>query len=125
LVRAPIRPLLVVVSLIGVALPGAPAVASVSSAPATAHVRDGDGQGAITLYGATWCPSCRALEATLHERGIPFDLVDVDREPQRYEMARRASGTNAIPLSNIVRGPQVSWIVGNDPDAVERAYKGS
>jgi glutaredoxin len=115
-------------ALIGVALPGAPAVAnalSMKAAQASSHVRDGDGQGTVTLYGATWCPACKALEATLQERHIPFEKVDVDREPQRYEMARRASGTNAIPLTNIVRGPQVNWIVGNDPDAVERAYKGS
>lgn len=123
--RAPLRPLLLLCAWIGLALPGVPAVASASSAQPSSHVRDGDGQGAITLYGATWCPACKALEATLQERHIPFELVDVDREPQRYEMARRASGTNAIPLTNIVRGPQVSWIVGNDPDAVERAYKGS
>lgn len=123
--RAPLRPLLLVTALIALSLPGAPAVASAASTQATSHVRDGDGQGTITLYGATWCPACKALEATLQERHIPFELVDVDREPQRYEMARRASGTNAIPLTNIVRGPQVNWIVGNDPDAVERAYKGS
>lgn len=123
--RAPLRPLLILSSLLALALPGAPALARASSTQPPSRVRDGDGQGVITLYGATWCPACKALEATLHERGIPFELVDVDREPQRYEMARRASGTNAIPLTNIVRGPQVSWIVGNDPDAVERAYKGT
>ncbi len=123
--RAPLRPLLFLLLLVGVATPAAPARARAPAEPSRAQIRDGDGQGLITLYGATWCPACKALEATLHERGIPFELVDVDREPSRYEMARKASGTNAIPLTNIIRGPQVSWIVGNDPDAVERAYKGT
>ncbi len=87
-------------------------------------VRD-DGQAAVTVYGAAWCSACNALEATLRERGVPFDLVDVDRESARYDLARKASGSNAIPLTSVVRWPSLSWYVGNEPDAIEHAYKGS
>lgn len=131
-VRTKLRSAILAVVVLASPLLGVPARADATSvAPpsdalsqVSSHVRDGDGAGLVTVYGATWCPSCKALEATLRDRKIPFDLVDVDREPARYEMARKASGTNGVPLTNVIRGPQVSWILGNDADAVERAYKG-
>lgn len=78
----------------------------------------------VTVYGATWCSACKSLEASLRNRGIPFELVDVDENPGAYAIAKKAAGANAVPLSNIVRGPAQTWIVGADPDAVERAYRG-
>lgn len=120
--RTPLLAALVVAALSISPLAVGSAPSSRASAPT--KIQDGDAVGFVTVYGATWCPSCKALEATLHDRKIPFELVDVDREPARYEMARKASGTNGVPLTNVIRGPQVSWILGNDPDAVERAYKG-
>jgi glutaredoxin len=123
-VRTSLRLALVLLPVVAIALADRPADARSSTASTIDRPKDADGAANVTVYGATWCGACKGLEATLRERGIPFDLVDVDQEPARYEMARKASGTNAIPLSNIVRGPRVTWIVGNDPDAVERAYKG-
>jgi glutaredoxin len=80
--------------------------------------------GRITVYGASWCTFCKALEKTLEERGLPFDYVDVDRNPEQYNVAKRASGANGMPLSSVVRAGEWHWIVGNQPDAVESAYRG-
>jgi mycoredoxin len=82
-------------------------------------------QSSITIYGANWCSACKSLEKTLQKRDIPFDWVDVDKNPQQYERARSASGTgNAIPLTSVVRGSDTVWFVGADPDGVEKAYRG-
>lgn len=78
----------------------------------------------VTLYGADWCGHCKALERTLRERDIPFTLVDVDKSPEAHERAKRATGTSAIPVTEVANGNGSVWIVGNDPDAVERAYRG-
>ena len=78
----------------------------------------------VTVYGAGWCSACKSLEASLRSRGIPFNQVDVDENPGAYAIAKKATGTNAIPLTNVVRGAMQSWIVGADPDAVEKAYRG-
>ena len=78
----------------------------------------------VTVYGATWCSACKSLEASLRSRGIPFEQVDIDENPGAFAIAKKAAGANAVPLSNIVRGPAQTWIVGADPDAVERAYRG-
>jgi len=78
----------------------------------------------VTVYGAAWCGACKSLEASLKSRGIPFEAIDVDANPGAYAIAKKATGTNAIPISNIVRGPLQTWIVGANPDAVEKAYRG-
>ncbi len=78
----------------------------------------------VTVYGATWCGACKSLEAALKSRGIPYDTVDVDANPGAYAIAKKATGTNAIPLTNVVRGPMQSWVVGANADAVEKAYRG-
>lgn len=78
----------------------------------------------ITVYGASWCPACKSLEAKLSQRNIPFDVIDVDRNRDAYERARSSSGMGSgIPLTNITRD-KVTWVQGDDADAVERAYKG-
>ena len=104
---------------LGVALAGqaggrpAPADRSLSSAT-----------GGVTIYGATWCGPCRHLEATLTQRNVPFVVVDVDQNSDAYAKARTASGMGSgIPLTNIERST-VTWVQGDDADAVERAYKG-
>jgi glutaredoxin len=76
----------------------------------------------VTVYGATWCGPCKLLEHGLRERKIPFDLIDVDENPKAYDVARRATGQNVVPITSVSKGADVSWIVGADVDAVEKAY---
>lgn len=78
----------------------------------------------VTVYGATWCSACKSLEASLKSRGVPFELIDIDENPGAFAIAKKAAGANAVPLTNILRGPSQTWIVGADADAVERAYRG-
>jgi mycoredoxin len=81
-------------------------------------------QTAVTVYGATWCSACRSLEAKLDERKIPFSLIDVDKNREAYDRARKASGMGSgIPLTHITQNTS-TWVQGDDADAVERAYKG-
>lgn len=91
-----------------------------SAAPGTLAKSD------VTVYGATWCPACRALEKGLGERNVPFDVIDVEKNPQAFERARSAAGAgNAIPLTGVAKSTgDTVWIVGADVDGVERAYRG-
>ena len=91
---------------------------------ATRRSQADDVEALVTIYGATWCQPCKVLEAALKARKIPFEEVDVDQNPQAYAMAKKASGTNGIPLTLVQRGGTMRWILGADPDAVERAYRG-
>lgn len=94
------------------------------SARASEALGNEQGSAQVTVYGAGWCSACKSLEASLRSRGIPFSQVDVDENPGAFAIAKKATGSNAIPITNILRGPTHTWIVGADPDAVERAYRG-
>lgn len=99
--------------------------ASASQGDAGAKVRMPSSMGAgVTVYGASWCGPCRKLEADLKARDIPFDEIDVDRNPQAFERARQATGTGAIPQTSIDRAGNTVWVVGANADAIERAYRG-
>lgn len=78
----------------------------------------------VTVYGAKWCGACKSLEASLRDRKIAFEQVDVDENPSAFAKARSASGAGgAIPLTSVARSSNTVWIVGAAPDEVERALK--
>jgi mycoredoxin len=100
---------------------GSQAASRLSAPP---RVAISSSQAAVTVYGASWCSACRSLEAKLDERRIPFSLIDVDKNREAYDRARRASGMGSgIPLTHITQNTS-TWVQGDDADAIERAYKG-
>jgi glutaredoxin len=114
------RPLVTLFALVALTLAPADAARSgVGVRPAVAAEL-----GVVTVYGAKWCGPCHSLQDALKERSIPFDYVDIDENPGAWSMARKASGSNGIPTTSIKRGPYISWVIGSDANAVERAYKG-
>lgn len=78
----------------------------------------------VTVYGAEWCGACKVLERGLREKDIPFEVIDVDQSPEAYARARSASNASVIPITNVVRGDNATWVVGANIVAVERAYRG-
>jgi glutaredoxin len=77
----------------------------------------------VTVYQASWCSACKALERDLRARNIPFSEIDVDDNPRAFQKARNATGQNVIPQTSVQTSKDTKWIVGADADAVERAYK--
>jgi glutaredoxin len=112
-----IAPLAVVVLVVGSTMAGAAENGSTRSAIHASSVQ-------VTVYGAKWCGPCKILEQGLQERGIPFDIIDIDDNPGAWEFARKASGSNGIPVTSVARGPYFRWIIGANVNAVEQAYKG-
>lgn len=101
-----------------------PSFASVSSVAADDVLGSESSSAQVTVYSAGWCSACKSLEAALRSRGIPFGTIDVDENPGAFAIAKKATGANAIPITNVLRGPNHTWIVGANPDAVEKAYRG-
>lgn len=74
----------------------------------------------IVVYSSDWCPYCSRAKALLAKKGVAFEEIRVDGQPQlRAEMAKKAGRTSV---------PQI-WIddhhVGGCDDlyALERAGK--
>ena len=100
---------------------------AVATLTASAHAQGpgiSSSDGGVTVYAASWCPACHALEGELRSRRVPFVEVDVDNNPRAFERARQATGQSVIPQTSVETQKGVKWIVGADADAVEDAYKG-
>lgn len=52
---------------------------------------------AIEVYASQFCPYCRWARALLDNKGVEYQVFDVDRDPQlRREMIAR-SGRTSVP----------------------------
>jgi len=74
----------------------------------------------IVVYSSDWCPYCSRAKALLAKKGVAFEEIRVDGQPQlRADMARKAGRTSV---------PQI-WVgdhhIGGCDDlyALERAGK--
>ena len=52
----------------------------------------------IEVYSSNWCPFCHRAKALLGAKGVDFQDIDVDADPnRRQEMMHRAGGRRTVP----------------------------
>lgn len=52
----------------------------------------------IVIYTTETCPYCRRAKALLREKGLAFEEIPVDYDPEaRAEMVERANGLRTVP----------------------------
>ncbi|MBD3867260.1 MAG: thioredoxin-disulfide reductase [Acidobacteria bacterium] len=52
----------------------------------------------ITVYSRDWCPYCRRACALLDGKGVEYNRIDLDAEPERMEeMIRLSGGMTTVP----------------------------
>jgi glutaredoxin len=73
----------------------------------------------ITLYGATWCPSCKQARAWLDANGMAYNERDVDRSEDASRTMRKLNPAGTIPVIDV----EGEVVVGFAPDAVDRAIR--
>ncbi len=97
-----------------------------------AHVHDKDKRGEyeqrvadarrtvdITLYGASWCPSCKQARAWLDQNGMAYAEHDIDSSEEAGRTMRRLNPAGTIPVIDV----EGEVVVGFAPDAVDRAIR--
>jgi glutaredoxin len=52
----------------------------------------------LKVYGADWCRDCRRTKRFLVEQRVPFEWIDIERNPgEIVEVERRGGGMRVIP----------------------------
>ena len=52
----------------------------------------------IEVYSSLWCPFCSRAKALLNRKGVAYEEIDVDRDPNlRQQMMQRAGGRRTVP----------------------------
>lgn len=56
----------------------------------------------ITLYGTAWCGDCRRAKTFLKERGISFQEVNIDEDPDAESLVLKVnSGKRKVPTIEV------------------------
>lgn len=56
----------------------------------------------ITMYSSTWCPDCRRAKIFLKERGVAFEEVNIEEDPEGEEIVIRANnGKRKVPTLKV------------------------
>ncbi|OIN78890.1 mycoredoxin Mrx1 [Mycobacterium malmoense] len=59
----------------------------------------------LTVYTTSWCGFCRRLLTVLKSDGIPFDEVDIERNPAAAEFVGSVNGGNrTVPTVKFADG---------------------
>ena len=54
------------------------------------------------MYTTSWCGDCKAAERFLRERGIAYEVVDIDQHPEAAEIVMRLNeGMRKVPTLDV------------------------
>jgi mycoredoxin len=48
----------------------------------------------FTMYTTPWCGYCVRLKGQLDREGIPFEIVDIEQQPEAADIVEAANGGN-------------------------------
>lgn len=48
----------------------------------------------FTMYSTPWCGYCHRLKSQLDREGIPFEIVDIEQNPEAATLVEQANGGN-------------------------------
>jgi len=56
----------------------------------------------ITIYSTAWCPDCWRAKNFLKQRGVEFQEVNIDEDPEGEEIVLRANnGKQKVPTLKV------------------------
>jgi glutaredoxin 3 len=68
----------------------------------------------VTVYTTTTCPYCVMVKNFLREQGVPFEEVNVQRDPIAARKLVETTGQIGVPQIEI----DGQWVIGFDPSAI-------
>lgn len=51
----------------------------------------------VLLYTTSWCPYCHRAKALLKQKGVKWNEIDIESDPDNRQAMRKASGRNTVP----------------------------
>ena len=72
----------------------------------------------IEVYASAFCPYCRWARALLDSKGVEYQVMDVDRDPQLRQTMRERSQRHTVPQI-FINGQHIGGF--DDLSALDRA----
>jgi len=56
----------------------------------------------IVIYTASWCPDCRAAKKFLQAKGLPYEEIDIEKNPDAAGIVMKLNnGMKTVPTLDI------------------------
>ncbi len=56
----------------------------------------------ILIYTTAWCPDCRAAKRFLQTKGLPYEEIDIEKNPEAAEIVMKLNGgMKTVPTLDI------------------------
>ncbi len=56
----------------------------------------------ILIYTTAWCPDCRAAKRFLQAKGLPYEEIDIEKNPEAAEIVMKLNGgMKTVPTLDI------------------------
>lgn len=68
----------------------------------------------ITVYTTTACPFCHMVKHFLKKQGLPFQEINVQKDPAAGQRLVETTGQMGVPQTNV----NGQWVIGYDPDRI-------
>ena len=73
----------------------------------------------VTVYTTTTCPYCVMLTNFLSEKNIPFNEVNVEKDPKAMQKVVATTGQMGVPQTEV----NGQWVLGFDPKRIMSVLK--
>ena len=73
----------------------------------------------VKMYSTTWCGFCAAARNFFETHKIPYEDVDIEKNPKEAQEMMEKSGQMGVPVINI----NGKIIIGFDQPAIKKALK--
>ncbi|HSX15109.1 MAG TPA: glutaredoxin domain-containing protein [Candidatus Saccharimonadales bacterium] len=76
----------------------------------------------VKIYTTTTCPYCRAEKKYLTSKGIKFEDIVLDQQPEEIQTSVDTCGSNGVPCTHITKddGSEIN-ILGFDQPKIDEA----
>lgn len=76
----------------------------------------------VTIYSTTTCPYCKVLKQYLDSKGVKYEEVLLDKQPEALQASLDACGSMGVPCTHVAKddGSQVN-ILGFDKAKIDAA----
>lgn len=65
----------------------------------------------VTIFTTNTCASCTMVKKYLHLKGITYDEVNVDQNPERRAEATAVSGATTLPITLVTKDDETKEVV--------------
>ena len=59
----------------------------------------------VLIYSRSWCGFCKQAKSLLEQKGVPYDVIDIEQQPEKRGEMIELTGRTSVPQLFINQQP--------------------